>query len=60
MGKKWMQGAVRPGHKGELTRKAKAAGMGTQQFAQAHKHDSGKTGQQARFAVTAAKISKGK
>jgi hypothetical protein len=33
MAKKWMQGAVRPGHKGEFTRKAKAAGMGVQEYA---------------------------
>jgi len=31
--KKWMQGAVRPGHEGEFTRKAKSAGMGVQEYA---------------------------
>lgn len=35
---------------GALTRKAQAAGMSTQAFATAHQHDSGLTGQQARFA----------
>lgn len=34
---------------GALTRKAKRAHMTTQAFASKHKHDSGLTGQQARF-----------
>jgi hypothetical protein len=29
----WMKDAVNPAHKGDFTRKAKAAGMGTQAFA---------------------------
>ena len=31
--KKWMQGATHPSRKGEFTRKAKAAGMGVQEYA---------------------------
>jgi len=46
--KHWIAGAIK--HPGALTRKAKAAGESTSAFAQAHKHDSGKTGQQARLA----------
>lgn len=41
---------------GALTRKAKAAGMGVQAYARAHKNDKGLTGQQARFALTLKKI----
>ena len=37
--------------KGALTRQAQAAGEGVQQFAQAHKHDSGTTGKRARLAI---------
>lgn len=36
---------------GALTKKAKAAGKSVSSFASAHKHDSGLTGQQARFAL---------
>ena len=56
--KKWMQSAVK--RPGEATRKAKAAGMSVQEWATAHQHDSGLTGQQARFAKTAKKISRRK
>jgi hypothetical protein len=37
---------------GALTRKAKRAGQSPMGFAAKHKHDSGRTGQQARFALT--------
>ena len=57
-GKKWMSSAVK--RPGAATRKAKAAGMTVQEWATAHQHDSGLTGQQARFAKTAAKISRGR
>lgn len=38
---------------GALTRKAKRAGMSPQAYARKHYHDSGLTGEQARFAVIA-------
>lgn len=56
MAEKWMQAAVK--REGALTRKAEAAGMGTVEFARAHAHDPGLTGQQARFAITARRVSK--
>lgn len=37
---------------GALTRKAKGAGMSVGAYAQKHKHDSGRTGRQARLAIT--------
>ena len=54
--KKWMAKAVK--RPGALTAKAKRAGMSVQAFAQKHKHDSGVTGEEARFAVNAKKIAK--
>lgn len=54
----WIQGAVK--HPGALTKKAKAAHMGTQAFAKKHQHDSGKTGQQSRLAMTLNKMHEGK
>jgi hypothetical protein len=53
---KWIQGAIK--NPGALTRKAKAAGMGVQEFARAHAGDSGKTGKQARLALTLNKLRK--
>jgi hypothetical protein len=50
---KWMQNAVK--HPGALTEKAKRAGQTPMEFARAHYHAKGKTGQQARFAVNAQK-----
>jgi hypothetical protein len=55
-GKKWMQKAVK--RPGALSAKAKRAGMSVQAYAQKHKHDSGVTGEEARFAVTAKKVAK--
>jgi hypothetical protein len=55
-GRKWMKKAVK--HPGALTAKAKRAGMSVQAYAQKHKHDSGVTGEEARFAVTAKKVAK--
>lgn len=43
---------------GALTRKAKAAGMGTMAYARKHAHDKGLTGKQSRFAITLVKLSK--
>lgn len=53
-GKKWIQGAIK--HKGALTRKAKKAGESPMEFAHEHMHSKGKTGQQARLAVTLSKM----
>lgn len=50
MAKNWIAGAVK--RPGALTRKAEAAGMGVQEFANAHRHDKGRTGKQARLAIT--------
>lgn len=55
-GKKWMSSAVK--RPGAATRKAKAAGMSVQEWATAHQHDSGLSGQQARYAKTAKKIAR--
>jgi hypothetical protein len=45
--KHFIAGAIK--HPGALTRKAKAAGMSINAYAEAHKHDPGQTGRQARF-----------
>lgn len=50
MAKKFISKAIK--HPGALTRKARAAGESPMQFAEQHKHDSGQTGRQARFAIT--------
>ena len=44
----WIKGAIK--HPGALTKKADKAGQSPMAFANAHKGDSGKTGQQARLA----------
>lgn len=49
-GKNWIAGAIK--HPGALSKKASKAGESPMQFARQHKGDSGKTGQQARLAVT--------
>lgn len=49
--KKWIKSAINPAHKGQFRAKAKAAGESTKEFAESHKHDSGKTGSQARLAL---------
>lgn len=46
----WIKGAVK--HPGALTAAAKRAGESNSAYEQAHKHDSGKAGQRARFALT--------
>lgn len=50
MAKKFIAKAIK--HPGALTKSAEAAGMSPMAFAEKHKHDSGKTGQRARFALT--------
>jgi hypothetical protein len=54
--RKWMQKAVK--RPGALTANAKRSGMSVQAYAQKHKHDSGVTGEEARFAVNAKKVAK--
>ena len=57
MAKQWIQGAIR--HKGALTRKAKAAGQSTHAYAEAHKGSAGRTGKQARLALTLRRLRHG-
>lgn len=45
----WIAGAI--SHPGALTRKAKAAGVPTMEFAAQHRGDKGRTGKQARLAL---------
>jgi hypothetical protein len=54
--RKWVQKAVK--RPGALTAKAKRAGMSVQAYARKHEHDSGVTGREARFAVTAKKVAR--
>lgn len=56
--KNWIQGAI--GHPGSFGRSARQAGKSTSQFAQMHKHDSGKLGQRARLALTLSRLRKKK
>ena len=58
--KKWIQGAVPESHKGVFKKKAQAAGKTTKEFAEEHKHDSGKLGSEARFAENVMGLNKGK
>lgn len=58
MSKNFIQGAIK--HPGALTKKADAAGESPMQFASEHKHDSGQTGRQARFALVLRGLSKSK
>jgi len=45
----FIQAALNPKHKGDLSGAAKKAGMSTIEFARAHQHDKGLQGNQARF-----------
>lgn len=55
-GKRWIKEAIsRPG---ALTRKAKAAGMTTMSYARKMRHAAGRTGKQARLALTLRKFHK--
>jgi hypothetical protein len=56
MAKKWIQGAIK--RPGALTAKAKKAGQTPMGFASQHKNDPGRTGKQARLALTLRKMSK--
>lgn len=46
---KFIQNALNPKHKGQLTAKASKAGMSLIEFSRAHIHDGDITGRQARF-----------
>jgi hypothetical protein len=48
--KNWIAGAIK--HPGVERKAAKKAGMSTQGYMQAHKHDSGKAGARARLGIT--------
>jgi len=54
--KRWIAGAIK--RPGAFTRKARAAGMSVQAYARKMRHAGGRTGRQARLALTLAKISR--
>jgi hypothetical protein len=56
--KKWIAGAIK--RPGAFTKKAKAAGMGVQAYARKMKGAGGRTGKQARLALTLAGLRKKK
>lgn len=58
MAKQWIQKAIK--HPGALTKKAKKAGESPMEYASEHKGDKGKTGKQARLALTLRKLGKHK
>jgi hypothetical protein len=53
---KWISKAI--SHPGALTKKAHKAGESPMEFARSHEHAKGKTGKQARLAVTLSKMHK--
>ena len=57
-GKRWIAGAIK--RPGAFTAKAKAAGMGVQAYARKMRHAAGRTGKQARLALTLKRISRGR
>lgn len=56
--KKWVQKATENAH-GQFRAKAERAGETTREFAREHKDDQGKTGKQARLAMTLMGMSHG-
>ncbi len=58
--KNWIKAAVKPENRGKFKAKAEAAGETTREFAAEHKGDSGKLGQEARFAANVMGLSKKK
>lgn len=52
MAKDWIKGALNPEHKGQFKAKAEKAGMNTQSYATKEQSAPGKTGKQARLALT--------
>ena len=57
--KRWVAKATAGAH-GQFRKKAEAAGESTHEFAEDHKGDSGKTGKQARLAITLMGMNKGR
>jgi len=55
-GRKWIAGAIK--RPGAFTRKARAAGMGVQAYARKMRGAGGRTGKQARLALTLGKMAK--
>lgn len=58
MVRKWIQKAIK--RPGALTRKARAAGMSTMSYARKMRHAGGRTGKQARLALTLRKLGRRK
>ncbi len=56
MAKKWIAGAIK--RPGALTKKAKAAGMSPMAYAKSKKGAGGRTGKQARLAMTLSRFNK--
>jgi len=56
MAEKWIGRAIK--RPGALTRKARAAGQSVGEFARSHRSDPGRTGKQARLAITLRKMSR--
>lgn len=52
MAKRTLSNIAKHIHKGAFRAKAEAHGESTAKYAQEHKHDSGRTGKQARLALT--------
>lgn len=53
-GRKWIAGAIK--RPGAFTKKAKAAGMGVQAYARKMRRAGGRTGKQARLALTLSRL----
>lgn len=49
--KHWMQGAVKPSHKGLFTKKAEAAGESVHEYAEEKKNAGGTLGREANLAL---------
>ena len=58
MAKNFIKGAIK--HPGAMTRAAAAEGISNAEYAQKHKHDSGHSGQMARFALVLQGVRPGK
>jgi hypothetical protein len=55
-GSRWIQRAIK--RPGALTEKARRAGMSPMEYARRHASDPGRTGKQARLALTLARLSR--
>jgi len=58
MAENFIKGAIK--HPGALRRAAQRAGETTKQYADEHKHDSGKAGERSRLAITLMGMKKGR